>query len=669
MKYKSPLLLLLLSLLAYAIYIPWFGFYGDDWSYIWYQHLLGFGGSGDFAAYDRPFSAMYYNVVIFLLGESVWPYQILAITLRWISGVLAWLVLKKVWPRREQQVFGTAVLFVLYPGFGQQPVSVEFILHFAVLDLFLLSLLILLISPGKPAKPYWIWTVISMTASASLFALEYFIGLEILRPIFLWMVLAERYPRAKERIRKTLQYWAPYGLVLFAFLYWRIFIFKFPTYQPGLINDVLSNPASTIPGLIKRVVVDFKEVLLDAWQSLVRYPVTNDLVKLYLAVVGIGLIACLIYFYGLKDKNQTDQDANVFNHWRKNWHLQAGLIAILSMLAAGLPFWVTGIPLEISFPWDRTTLPFMFGACLLLVVVLDLFIRPRFLPLVLSLLISLCLGAHLMNAETYRQEWDHMRSFYWQLSWRAPVLQPGTILTSDQIPLFKVSDSGMTAPLNWTYAPDYHNRNLLYKVFDLDLRLDGDYAGIPQVKSGLPITHDYRSLLFSSNTDSLLVFYDKRDTCLHILSPLDGAISGLPEKINRVLPLSNLSLISESSSPAFPPAQVFGAEPAHDWCYFYQKADLARQQKNWSAVVDFWHQAQSQSLTASDPVELLPFIEGLAFQKDLNTAGQLSEQVFQSAGLRSRLCLSWSMVFNDPAMLQEHDSLISIMNNLHCELK
>lgn len=664
-KIPTPLYLLFITVLAYGIYIPWFGFYGDDWSYIWYQHLLGFGGAGDFAAYDRPFSALYYNIVIALLGESVLPYQIFVLFLRWLSGVLLWLVLKQVWKNHPVEIFWTSTLFLIFPGFGQQPIAVEYILHFMVLDLFLLSLWGMNKSINSQKKKYLWLTAVSMLFSSSVFAIEYFFGLEVLRPIFIWMKLAENRLGWKQRLKKTVLYWLPYLAVILLFCFWRIFIFKFPTYGPGLLTEIRLHPVPALAGLLVRVAGDFKTILLDSWQAILRRP-QNDLMLVYLSILAGSLVAgSLFYFTFLKKEDQLLRQRT--ETWQQSWSLQAILIGLLSMLAAGIPFWVTGIPLEAKFPWDRTSLPFMLGACLIMTAILKWVLHPRFYPVGLCCLVSLTLGWHLMNAEVYREEWDHLKSFYWQLTWRAPGLEPGTVIMSDQIPLYKISDSGMTAPLNWTYAPDYHDRSLPYKVFDLDIRLDGNNVGLEKLEKGVPVTHDFRTLFFTSDTDHALVFLDKRESCLHILSPLDANVEGLPNKVLRTLPLSNLDLIvTNPARAAVPPSAVFGSEPQHNWCYFYQKADLARQQKEWGTVMEMWNQSQVGSWETKDLFELIPFIEGAAHQKDFELAENLSVRVSQNIDLRNRLCESWNQISASGDLSSEVEKILSIRRKIDC---
>jgi hypothetical protein len=73
---------------------------------------------------------------------------------------------------------------------------------------------------------------------------------------------------------------------------------------------------------------------------------------------------------------------------------------------------------------------------------------------------------------------------------------------------------------------------------------------------------------------------------------------------------SHAERILTDGQPHIPPSAIFGAEPAHDWCYYYQKASLARQQGNWDEVVSLYGEAVSLNLEPNDKSEIVPFIEG-----------------------------------------------------------
>ena len=57
-----------------------------------------------------------------------------------------------------------------------------------------------------------------------------------------------------------------------------------------------------------------------------------------------------------------------------------------------------------------------------------------------------------------------------------------------------------------------------------------------------------------------------------------------------------------------PPAVIFGEEPAHDWCYYYEKADLALQKGDFAEVLRLGEEAEQNGYHPDDKIEWLPFI-------------------------------------------------------------
>jgi len=70
-------------------------------------------------------------------------------------------------------------------------------------------------------------------------------------------------------------------------------------------------------------------------------------------------------------------------------------------------------------------------------------------------------------------------------------------------------------------------------------------------------------------------------------------------------------IVPEGTSPV-PPPSIFGSEPEHDWCYYYQKASLARQKGDWQEIGRLYNEVKSLKLEANDKSEMVPFLEGLA---------------------------------------------------------
>ena len=74
-------------------------------------------------------------------------------------------------------------------------------------------------------------------------------------------------------------------------------------------------------------------------------------------------------------------------------------------------------------------------------------------------------------------------------------------------------------------------------------------------------------------------------------------------RIQTALPASGTDrILAEPTSPLYPPPEIFGTEPEHDWCYAYQKAALAKQIGDWETVVALGNEAAAQGI-APDSTE------------------------------------------------------------------
>ncbi len=189
---------------------------------------------------------------------------------------------------------------------------------------------------------------------------------------------------------------------------------------------------------------------------------------------------------------------------------------------------------------------------MLLVGLLGMLLQPHYQILVLGALICLAAGLQYQNATYYVNEGQTLQSYFWQLTWRAPGLEPGTIVVSDKIPLHRFSDNDLTPILNWIYAPSFASKEIPYQFFDMEAR---DKGGLPDFRTGLPVEHGLRSMTFHGTTSDVLVVYYAPPGCLQIVNPGDVTRPDLPENLQKVAHLSNLEQIVGQDRPvARPPA-------------------------------------------------------------------------------------------------------------------
>lgn len=118
------------------------------------------------------------------------------------------------------------------------------------------------------------------------------------------------------------------------------------------------------------------------------------------------------------------------------------------------------------------------------------------------------------------------------------------------------------------------------------------------------------------------------------------------------------------------PTEIFGPDPGQTWCYYFQKADLARQYQDWSKIVDLWEEARQQGIRPAHGRELLPFIDGFARSGDWSTASELTHEAIDlTPKLRAQLCTAWKTIRSQTNASPARDQVMpQIQENLGCDL-
>jgi hypothetical protein len=620
-KFTIPAVLLLLVFLAYGLLVPWMGFYWDDWPFAWF---LKFFGPAEFIESFRPFRPLLgpiFMMTTAIFGGHPVVWQILGLIIRFLLGLEVWWLLRKVWPTRQSSALWVVLLFTVYPAYGQQWVALTHINQELIPLLFLLSSFIITthILRNENAPKYFTAFAIVLQA-LGLFSTEYFFGLEILRYFFILVILAEAISDRKDLLKKSILQWLPYFIVWIVNAAWTYSYHQSTAYSSYEINalSVLSPLA-----LVNEFITTLSLSGFTAWIGTFSIFAAVDGSTTQVIAFAILLVSAVVVFLAMQANYQLP-----ITNYDSPFGWQATLIGIVVIFAGRLPSWAAGLPLKIEFDYDRFFVSIMLGASLFIVGLATLVLREgRAKLILLSILIGMSTAYQFTVANTYRRDWANQQDFFWQLAWRAPAIKENTALLTYELPFKYASDLQLTAPLNLIYAPELDNREIPYVLYYLKTRFDS-----ASLKADEPIKLKYRTVNFSGSTSNSVVIYKEADGCLRVLDPIYGNAETVPGANNyliNAIPLSNPSLIETDAPALFLDKTLFGAEPAHGWCYFYAKAEIARLQNDWESVVKLFKQAQREGLGASMPVENLPFIEAFAMTGDTNTAIKLSERTIK----------------------------------------
>jgi hypothetical protein len=129
----------------------------------------------------------------------------------------------------------------------------------------------------------------------------------------------------------------------------------------------------------------------------------------------------------------------------------------------------------------------------------------------------------------------------------------------------------------------------------------------------------------------------------------DQAITEARTDVRFIAQYSDVGLI-ESNPQAIPPAVIFGSEPPHNWCYFYEKMDLARQMNDWKSIVDLAHKAKSSEVKPTDVTEWLPVLEAYVQLNDLEHAKQVAGLIRDDKDSFTKMCAQYETLKGQPAV-------------------
>jgi len=539
-------------------------------------------------------------------------------------------------------------------------------LHFLTYAIFILSLGTMI---RAVYKNQWVWWIVSWVGAAfSLFALEYFIGLEVIRPIILWLLVGKKEESPKKRLFNTLKLWSPYCLIIFGFVVWRFFYLSTPMYDVFILNDIIREPLTTLRALFNTVISNMFEVIYLAWEQTLQ---GSSLLEAksqtpYLWVIVFVGIFTFFYFSKIRKASRDVVD----DFYAVNTK-ELIVLGILFTLSAGLPIWGSSLKLELSFPEDRLSLPMMIGTSILIVGLIELLTNSETKKhIILALMVGIAAGFHFKSVENYQIERNWQKHLIWNLVWRMPYIKPETIILGDEYPLQTTDDEAMTALINLAYISNKDPKTLPYGFFFISGALGNE---LPALEKNLPVNSDYGPLSFSGTTSQAIVIQYTGNRCPRILVPeYDDYGKMYPGLLSEAIFLSDSNNIIDEKEMIDRGNLIryFGEEPTITWCYGYQKAELARQFGKWPRIVNIGKWIFKPGYQYLAPEELFPFIEGYAMTGNFERAAELTyEAVSNTRTIRPELCSIWDRVFH-ANFSGEMDSSISaeINSKLDCKM-
>lgn len=549
--------LVLVAVLTFGIFIHRFGLYFDDWVTVYILERLSFWHLLDLAqGQSRPMHA----VLMALVGTDplvshAATFGLLVANMLMIRGLL-----RLIWPRIGVLATVIAALFAVYPGYWFRTASIGLVTE-ASLIMALVSWVLAIYSVRWHGWRRYTAAAVSMLL-IPLYVLTYElpVGVEALRPLLFWALLPAATHR--ERLRRALIHWWPWGLTLLLVIVYRLVIF-----EPTGFYDIVNHNALARLDLVSLVRLFLQIIpmqLIGVWTDPLNAVAFLDIGGLLIgALLGGGTLALMLRSRVLKDVSP----------WTRR---------LLGMLLVGLAITVLGQatqvitmkpPLAVGWlsRWNQIS---MLGAVMIwtsgVVLLGQRLLRSRAVLLVapaLALVIAAGAAVHVRIGSFYADDWDVYRSLWWQLAEVAPYIADETTLLLEFPDLDYVQQGAF-------WPPAYQGMVAADLFFDNPRVTALHYTSLPEFAllgdpDSYEIDNGNWSISWRHYADRQ-VLLRMVDGCLQVVDPAQLERYNLRPRVQRLAsplaPDPQRFFVEVPEGKTFPYRHLFGPPPTAEGC-------------------------------------------------------------------------------------------------------
>ena len=629
---------------TWAYFLGRTGFYWDDWPPIWIYLERGLDGIDAFFGSDRPLYGYTYALLVPILGQDSERWFALLLAFVFATSVMWYGLLTDLWPQRPLRAWFAAAFLLVFPVFTHHGIAFTYVQHFVSSFLILLSLrasVAMVRSEGGRRAGWMVASVVS--AALSYFLVEYYIGVELVRPWVLYVALRGRdaVPRsAGETGRTVLALWSPTLLVFVGFAAFQFFGQTSLGYRDADAQtaEIAARP---VEALAQRGLTAFRNLVAGTVLTWVR-PFEPRMIDFGFGRSVVASFAVLLVSMA------TVVLVPWLAGWPRRWSGPRGnadrdtlVLAVLLLLLCGLPIAFGDLYADLERSTrTRFAMPLMFGSTLLFARLVTSRARPTLVRMGVGALVIGASSAYQFRAtNSLVADWEAQRELFWQMAWRLPDLEQGTSVFVEGLPEF-MSANQAASHMNLLYGSKGEPGDLDYFIF----ALEGRGTKVTDVLVPLPLHGEsteghLRSFRFDGTTSrsvavwipesgSVRILDGRRDGEVPYLGPLSKSVEHLshPHEV-----LGSIDAIRQDPErmPAGPLLDWLGPEPVREWSYHFQKAELARQFDRWELVVEHEEAASKRGLEPEEASEWLPFVEARIHRRELPRAVELSRTLLE----------------------------------------
>jgi hypothetical protein len=633
-------LILVVSALTFLPHVQGLTFYRDDWYYIMDGQLAGADAFLTMFQIDRPARGLVFLLEFMLFGTHPIGYHLSAYIWRLAGGLAALWLFRLLWPRQRWATLCMALFFTIFPGYLWWVAGVEYqpMIISACLQVVSIALTLQAIRAARPAAKILLWLSSILSGWAYIALVDYAIGMEAFR-LFCVFVLVNREHAGLPLLKKflqTLRAWAAAALIPGIFLVWRLFIFNNQRRETDVslqLSALVNSPVNTGFWWLMHLFESTLNVAVLAWAA----PLGRAFFELRLRDILMGLAItaavtlCVLLGKRLAGDQETDDQP-------LPWQTEAFWLGLLGVACGVLP--VIMANRNVLFQrYSHYALPASLASA---AFVIALVYSVKSHKVQIALICALAAGAvmtHYTNAVNTVTEEQTINNFWWQFSWRAAGIRPGTTLmvTYPNVGYGEDTDA-VSGPANMIYYPKQGDQAQAYYQLSAipKIRETTQEVLVGQKKDSVT----YRSHTVEINYSNLLVASQPGEaSCVHVIDSRWPRYSTLDEE--QVLLVGSHSILDNvltGSEAARPPEYLFGAEPPHQWCYFYEKAEEALQQNDLEQILRLGEEVQQKGLHPVDRVEWLPFLQAYAASGKTQQVAEISTKINEFPYLQLQSC-------------------------------
>ncbi|MCK6539305.1 MAG: hypothetical protein L6Q26_04530 [Anaerolineales bacterium] len=631
-------MLVALAAISALVYLPLvnrLGYYYDDWYLMYSARAYGSEAFIDIFSVDRPARALVMIPAYTLFGENPLYYNLSAYAFRLISAMAFLWTLRMLFPRQQNAAFLASVIFLIYPGFLSQTNGIDYQSHLLGLAAAHLSIALTVkaVLTDRLAARALLYALSVLSGLLYLSQMEWYIGFEIFRWAGVFLLSSCMGGTLLQKAGRTIRSAFPTLAVPGIFLVWRLFFFQSERGATDVnlqLEQVRLYPVQIIYRWAVQVLQDLFDVFLSAW----AIPLSQ--LKGYIQVWGgalafllAGLLVFFLYLY--KDQEERNAPSQGF--------MREAMIFGLFVAAGGL-LPIAMVNREVSFPaFSRYSLVSSAGVAVFVSAFLMGIKQGLFRNGLAALLVVVSVLTHHANAVKAAQQTAATNNFWWQVSWRVPQFEKNATLIAGYPGVPLEEDYFVWGPANLIYYPDerQNERNIQPALFAAILNRDTVEKVLARERQ------EYRkrkTIITYTNYRNILVLTQPGvNSCVHVIDGNAPEFSyGEWDFILQVGPYSELEHALADETPHAPPTVVFGPEPVRGWCYYYQKAALARQRGEWEEVQRIGEQAFGRGFEPQDLIEWMPFLQAYAIGGDVDRLIELAPRIGSQPHIAEQAC-------------------------------